>query len=779
MEQAFDVTGMTCAACSARVTKATEGVAGVDKAVVNLLKNSMVVDYDGNPDTVRAISAAVEKAGYGAIPRAAGGAQAAAAAQGPTAAERAQAAIAEKKRQLIVSLIFTVPLFYLSMGHMMSWPLPDIFLGHDHMLITALTELLLLVPVIFVNWHYFRTGFKTLFHGAPNMDALIALGSAASTAYGIAALYRMSYAMGQLDLDAAHTAFMDLSFEGAAMILTLITMGKFFEARAKGKTTDAINSLMDLAPKTAVRVVDGVEEEVPVDQLAVGDVLVVKAGQAIPTDGDVVEGTASVDESVITGESIPVEKTAGDTVTGATMNKSGWFTMKATAVGADTALSRIVKLVDDATSTKAPIERKADQIAGIFVPAVIAIALAVFVIWLFVGSFGDAVNHAVSVLVISCPCALGLATPTAVMVGTGRGAKLGVLIKSAESLETAGETQTVVLDKTGTITQGAPRVTDVIALGDAVEDDVLYVANALESRSEHPLAQAVMDRVREDGTTSIEVDDFRTVPGRGVAGTVAGMVCLAGNLGLMREAGVPTEAFEAEADRLAAQGKTPLLFAVAGQPAGIIACADTVKPTSKRAIEELHGMGIRTVMLTGDNERTARVVQEEVGVDEVFAGVLPEGKEERVRALCAQGKTAMVGDGVNDAPALARADTGIAIGAGTDIAMEAADIVLMRSDLQDVAVALDLSRATMRNIKQNLFWALFYNVICIPLAAGAFSAWGLTINPMISAAAMGFSSIFVVSNALRLRGWKPAFAMEEGAATAGMAPAAARAAEAA
>ncbi len=771
MEQAFDVTGMTCAACSARVTKATEGVAGVDKAVVNLLKNSMVVDYDGNPDTLRAVSAAVEKAGYGAIPRATGAAQTAAAA-GPTAAERAQAAIEEKKRQLIVSLAFTVPLFYLSMGHMMGWPLPAIFLGHDHMLITALTELLLLVPVIFVNWHYFRTGFKTLFHGAPNMDALIALGSAASTAYGIAALYRMAYWMGQFDLDAAHAAFMDLSFEGAAMILTLITMGKFFEARAKGKTTDAINSLMDLAPKTAVRLVDGAEEEVPVDQLAVGDVLVVKAGQAIPTDGEVVEGSVSVDESVITGESMPVEKTKGDAVTGATMNTSGWCTMKVTAVGADTALARIVKLVDDATSTKAPIERKADQIAGIFVPAVIAIALAVFVIWLFVGSFGEAVNHAVSVLVISCPCALGLATPTAVMVGTGRGAKLGVLIKSAESLETAGETKTVVLDKTGTITQGAPRVTDVIALGEAVEDDVLYVANALESRSEHPLAQAVMDRVREDGTTSIDVDDFRTVPGRGVAGTVAGMPCLAGNLDFMRAEGVPTEAFEEEADRLAAQGKTPLLFAVGGAPAGIIACADTVKPTSKRAIEELHGMGIRAVMLTGDNERTARVVQEQVGVDEVFAGVLPEGKEERVRALCAQGKTAMVGDGVNDAPALARADTGVAIGAGTDIAMEAADIVLMRSDLQDVAVALDLSRATMRNIKQNLFWALFYNVICIPLAAGAFSAWGLTINPMISAAAMGFSSIFVVSNALRLRGWKPGFALEEGAATAGMAPAA-------
>ena len=772
--QTFDVTGMTCAACSARVTKAAQGVPGVQEAAVNLLKNSMELVYDGDPDTIVAVSAAVEKAGYGAIPRidaqvepaVDSGANVAAALPTTSVSAAAARAADEVKRRLIVSAAFAIPLFYLSMGHMFGWPLPAFFLGHQSMMVVALTELLLLVPILFVNRGYFQRGFKTLVHGAPNMDSLVALGAAASTIYGVAAMYRMGAALGVGDVELAHTAFMDLYFEGAGMILTLITLGKWFEARAKGKTTDALDSLVNLAPKTATVLRGGIESEVPVADVQVGDVLVVKAGEAVPVDGVVLEGAGAVDESLITGESLPVDKVAGDMVTGASVNRSGWFTMEATAVGADTALARIVRLVDEATSTKAPIERKADAISAVFVPVVIGIASVTFVVWMLVGGgVSTAISHAISVLVISCPCALGLATPTAIMVGTGWGARHGVLVKSAEALETAHGVKTVVLDKTGTLTQGAPRVTDVV-LGVApgeeavvVEEQVRAVALALEARSEHPLAAAVVEwAAGGQPGGSREASGFRTLAGRGVSGVVDGREALAGNARLMEERGIALEAFADCMERVAGEGKTPLFFAADGRMLAMLACADTVKPTSAQAVDELRNMGVRTVMLTGDNARTAAAIQREVGVDEVVADVLPEGKEQRVRDLQAQGSTAMVGDGINDAPALARADVGIAIGAGTDIAIESADIVLMRGDVRDVAVALGLSRATMRIIKQNLFWALFYNAICIPVAAGVLAPWGIALTPTIAAACMSASSLCVVTNALRLRGWKPPFA---------------------
>ena len=797
-KQTFDVTGMTCAACSARVEKASSGVAGVFSATVNLLKNSMEVEYDGAPETIAAIVAAVEKAGYGATPRMAS-AQGAPAA-GAQAASRESAAAKEAKHvrmRLIVSFAFTIPLFYLSMGHMFGWPLPEIFLGHENMLTFAFTQFLLLLPVIFVNFKFFRVGFKTLFHGSPNMDSLIALGSTASTVYGIVAIYRIGWGMGHGDIDFAHMAAMDLYFESAAMILTLITLGKYFEARAKGKTTDAISALIDLAPKTALRrTASGAEEEIPAEQVRLGDVLVVRAGASVPVDGVVIEGAGTVDESAITGESVPVEKAVGASVTGATVNRTGWFAMRAERVGADTVLSGIIRLVDEATSSKAPIEKLADKISGVFVPAVIAIAVATFVIWMLVdGDVTGALSHAISVLVISCPCALGLATPTAIMVGTGRGAARGILVKSAEALQTAHGVKTVVLDKTGTITKGAPEVTDVIAVeglfgggrvgvaqslgspdsrgqstglsgscgtrfvgnadASAATSALLSLAYSLEARSEHPLARAIVDFAQASGVEAQEAESFEQIPGGGVSGRVAGRACLAGNARLMAERGIDASAFAQKAEQLADEGKTVLYFAADGKLAGAIALADAVKPTSAAAIAELSRMGIATVMLTGDNERTACAIQRAVGAGEVIAGVLPDGKEEVIRNLQKNGAVAMVGDGINDAPALARADVGIAIGAGTDIAIESADIVLMRSDLADVPAAISLSRATMRNIKQNLFWALIYNVICIPVAAGALAFAGVALNPMIAAAAMSCSSVCVVSNALRLRTWKP------------------------
>ena len=768
--QVFDVTGMTCAACSARVEKTTSAVPGVEKAVVNLLKNSMEVTYSGDEAVLTAISEAVDKAGYGAIPRAAGGgASKAAAHAGPTPADIAKAEARRVRIRLIVSFIFTIPLFYLDMGHMYGWPLPGVFLGHENMMTFGLTQFLLVIPVVAVNFKFFRNGFKGLVHKSPNMDTLVALGSAASMLYSIAALYRIGYALGHGDMDGAHMAAMDLYFESAGMILTLITLGKYFEARAKGRTTGAIEALMNLAPKTALVVGDdGSEREVPVEQVQVGDILAVRSGAGVPVDGTVVQGAAAIDESALTGESVPVDKAEGAEVCAGTVAVSGYVRIRATRVGDDTSLAHIIKLVDDATSSKAPIQRIADRISGVFVPAVISVAVLVFVVWLVATGMDvtKAVVHGISVLVISCPCALGLATPTAIMVGTGRGAREGILIKSAETLENAHDVSCVVFDKTGTITKGTPEVTDVVAAPGMDEADLLTLALSVEERSEHPLARAVVEHAAARTDDKLPVSDWRQVPGEGVACTTEGQAALAGNARMMQAKGVELGSLAARADELAAQGKTPLFFAWGGQLVGLIALADTVKPTSAAAIAELRAMGIRTVMLTGDNERTAAAIQRQVGVDEVVAGVLPQGKEAQIRRLQQQGKVAMVGDGVNDAPALARADIGIAIGAGTEVAIESADMVLMRSDLLDVASAVKLSRSTLRNIKQNLFWALFYNVICIPVAAGALTPLGVTLTPDFAAFAMSCSSICVVSNALRLRGWRPKWLSGEASAAA-------------
>ena len=761
MKCTFDITGMTCSACQARVEQAAASVSGVESAVVNLLKNTLDIECEDSAKVTALVVAAIEKAGYGAFPRLAqGGAAASSASSSAASASKQNVAAQEAARvklRLIVSFCFTVPLFYLSMGHMFGWPLPACFLGDQNLMVFALTQFLLLLPVIFVNFKFFRVGFKTLAHKAPTMDTLIALGSGASTLYGIAALYRMAAALGAGDTMAAHHASMDLYFESAAMILTLITLGKFFEARAKGKTTDAITSLMDLAPKTALLVADdGTESEIPVENVQVGDVLAVKAGQAVPVDGVVASGNGTVDESAITGESVPVEKLPGDTVTGATVNTAGYFTMQAKRVGADTALSQIIALVDEATSTKAPIQRIADKISGVFVPIVVALAVIVLVVWLIIGgSVSEAVNHAISVLVISCPCALGLATPTAIMVGTGRGAKNGILIKSAESLETAHDVQTVIFDKTGTITTGVPEVTDVLCAAGVEREELLQLVASVEAKSEHPLARALCSYASEQGISAMAVQQFAQIPGGGLRARLAGEDVLAGNERLMNDRGIELGALADKGDAFSQAGKTPLYFAYAGSLAGVIALADAVKPESAAAIAALKQQSVRTMMLTGDNVATANAIAQLVGVGNVVAGVLPQEKEAYVRRAAEQGKVAMVGDGVNDAPALARADVGIAIGAGTDIAIESADIVLMNSSLTDVVNAFDLSRATLRNIKQNLFWALFYNVICIPVAAGVLVPLGITLNPMIAAAAMSCSSICVVSNALRLRNWKP------------------------
>ncbi|MBR0404993.1 MAG: copper-translocating P-type ATPase [Eggerthellaceae bacterium] len=761
--QRFDVTGMTCAACSTRVEKATSEVPGVEKAVVNLLKNSMDVTYNGNPATIAAISEAVGKAGYGASPRvessSTGDSTQVASSQKTSRPENAAAKEAKSVRlRLIVSFIFAIPLFYLDMGAMYGWPLPPCFLGAENAMTMGLTQLILATPIVAVNYKFFRNGFKGLAHRAPNMDTLVALGATASMIYSIAQLYHIGIALGAGELHEAHMAAMDLYFEGAGMILTLITLGKYFEARSKGRTTDAITALMGLAPKTATLVDDfGNEVEVPIEQVKPGDILAVRAGQGVPVDGVVVEGNGVVDESALTGESVPVDKPVGSDVTGATVNTAGYFKMRAVRVGDDTALAHIIALVDDATSSKAPIQRLADRISSVFVPIVIAIAIAVFIIWFVISGMdiSKAVVHGIAVLVISCPCALGLATPTAIMVGTGRGAKQGILIKSAEALENSHNIATVVLDKTGTITKGAPEVTDIVVADGIEEGDLLMLAYGMEKKSEHPLARAICDYAQEQGSDQLPVKDFRQVAGRGLIGTTEGAEALAGNVEMMREAGIELGDLEARGEELALQGKTPLFFAWGGQLLGVIAVADQVKPSSAAAIREIRALGVRTVMLTGDNERTASAIQKQVGVDKVVAGVLPDGKDAEIRELSADGKVAMVGDGVNDAPALARADVGIAIGAGTDVAIESADMVLVRNDLLDVAAAIQLSRATMRNIKQNLFWALFYNVLCIPVAAGVLSPFGITLTPDIAAAAMSLSSIFVVMNALRLRAWKP------------------------
>ena len=743
---------MSCAACQVRVEKSVGRLDGVSDVNVNLLKNTMEVVYDENSISEEAIVDAVSKAGYGAIPRVEAATDAQAGKGGRTEhRDIAAEEYAKMKRRLWLSLVFTVPLFYISMGHMMGWPLPSSLLGDANSMVFALTLFLLAIPVAIINRKFFIGGFRSLMRLSPNMDSLIAIGSGAALVYGIYAMYRIAAALGIGDLGTAHAFAMDLYFESAAMILTLITLGKTLEARAKGRTSDAIRKLMDLAPKTAVVERDGVEEEIPIEKLRVGDAAIVRAGAAIPADGHVVSGGGAVDESAITGESIPVDKAEGDELTGATILRSGYIRMAVDKVGADTALEKIIRLVDDATSSKAPIAKLADKVSGVFVPIVIAIALVSAICWLIAGKgFEFSLSIAISVLVISCPCALGLATPTAIMVGTGRGASSGILIKSAEALETLHSIDAVVLDKTGTITEGRPAVTDIIAVNGVNPDDLLSKAASLEKLSGHPLGEAIVAEAERRSLALEEASGFAQSEGRGVSADIAGRRIAGGNRRML--ASVSEELSRLE-EKLAGDGKTPLFFTEDGRLVGIIALADTIKPTSRAAIEDLRSMGIRTIMLTGDNRRTAEAIQRQAGADSFIAEVLPSDKESEVRRLQKQGlKVAMVGDGINDAPALARADVGIAIGAGTDIAIESADVVLMKSDLRDVPKALELGKATMRNIKENLFWALFYNAICIPVAAGVlYPAFGLKLSPMIGALAMSFSSVFVVSNALRLR----------------------------
>ena len=758
-KEQFDITGMTCSACSARVEKSVAKLPGIQEVSVNLLKNSMVASYDEAALDTGQIIQAVEKAGYGAIPKAgqskpAAERTAASVPAGKPAVSTAQAEYAQMKRRLLLSAIFTIPLFYISMGHMMGWPLPGGLLGMENAITFAFTQFLLLIPVVFVNAKYYRMGFKTLFHGSPNMDSLIAIGSGAAIVYGIYAIFKIGIGFGHGDMETVHSFMMDLYFESAGMILTLITLGKTLEARAKGKTSDAITKLMNLAPKTATVERDGVEQQIPVEQVQQGETLIVKAGESVPVDGVVLEGFSSVDESALTGESIPVEKHVGDTVIGATINKTGYFKMQATKVGDDTTLAQIVRLVDEATSSKAPIAKLADKVAGVFVPTVIGIALVAAAVWLVLGYGVEfALSIGISVLVISCPCALGLATPTAIMVGTGKGATNGILIKSAEALETAHNIDTVVLDKTGTITQGKPVVTDILCGAGIDRLRLLQTAASLEKLSEHPLADAITAEVGKAKLPLSPVEDFQQIPGQGIVGWVDGEICLAGNRRMMDAHNITGGELLRSGETLAAEGKTPLFFARAGKLMGVIAVADVVKPTSAQAIQELSGLGIEVVMLTGDNAKTAQAIQRQVGVDRVVAEVFPQDKEKEIRRLQDRGKkVAMVGDGINDAPALARADVGIAIGAGTDVAIESADIVLMKSDLLDVSTAIQLSKAVIRNIKQNLFWAFIYNIIGIPIAAGVFFlSFGWKLNPMLGAFAMSFSSVFVVSNALRLR----------------------------
>lgn len=662
------------------------------------------------------------------------------------------------KRRLIISLVFLLPLFYLSMGHMMGLPIPWFFQGEENALAFAFTQLLLCLPIALVNRHYFTGGFAALWHRSPNMDSLIGIGSAAALVYGVWAIYQIGFGLGHGDLHLVHEYSMDLYFESAGMILTLITVGKYLESRAKGKTSQAFTKLINLAPKTAVRLTDGVEQEIPLEMVQAGDILAVKPGQSIPTDGRVAEGLSAVDESAITGESIPVEKQPGDPVTGGSINQSGYLKIEATKVGGDTTLAQIIRLVEEASSSKAPISKLADRVSGVFVPIVISIAVLAIIVWLLVGEpFSFALSIGISVLVISCPCALGLATPTAIMVGTGKGAENGILIKSAEALEVAHSVGAVVLDKTGTITEGKPHVTDLVDVGRV--PNLLQLAASLEKNSEHPLAAAIVAEAQKQSLSLLPVEDFVSEPGKGIRGRIKGKIYLAGNQKIIEENGVDIRALERPAARLAEEGKTPMFFAQDGQAIGIIAAADIIKPTSAQAVAEWKAMGIDVVMLTGDNERTAAAIQKQVGITRVVAQVMPQDKEKEVRAIQQSGKkVAMVGDGINDAPALTAADVGIAIGAGTDIAIESADIVLMKSDLMDAVTAIQLSKATLRNIKENLFWALFYNSLGIPLACGVFFfLLGWKLNPMFAAAAMSLSSVFVVSNALRLKFFRPKF----------------------
>ena len=744
MEQ-YNVTGMSCAACSARVEKAVKKVPGVTSCSVSLLTNSMGVEGTASP---AAILSAVQEAGYGASPKNASASKTSDASTDLDAL--ADHETPKLKRRLIASLGFLLVLMYFSMGHMMwGWPLPRWFDGNH--IAMGLVQLLLAGIVMVINQKFFINGFKGLIHGAPNMDTLVALGSMASFVWSTYALFAMTRAQVDGNDELVMHYMMEFYFESAAMILTLITVGKMLEARSKGKTTDALKSLMKLAPKTATLVRDGAEVTVAIADVQKGDVFVVRPGENIPVDGVVLEGTSAVNESALTGESIPVDKAVGDKVSAATTNQSGFLRCEATRVGEDTTLAQIIKMVSDAAATKAPIAKIADTVSGFFVPAVISIAVVTTIVWLLLGhELGYALARGISVLVISCPCALGLATPVAIMVGNGLGAKNGILFKTAASLEAAGRTQIVALDKTGTITEGAPRVTDLLPAEGVTETELLTLAAALESRSEHPLAKAVLTDAEAKAITPPEVSDFAALPGNGLAAKLDGMDIYAGNAAFIQTKLTLPAALAQQAEKLASEGKTPLFFGGAGRLLGVIAVADTIKEDSPEAIRQLQNMGIRVVMLTGDNQRTADAIGRQAGVDEVIAGVLPDGKEAVIRQLQASGKVAMVGDGINDAPALTRADTGIAIGAGTDVAIDAADVVLMNSKLSDVPAAIRLSRATLRNIHENLFWAFIYNIIGIPLAAGLFIPFGLTLNPMFGAAAMSLSSFCVVSNALRL-----------------------------
>ena len=742
MTEKFNVTGMTCSACSAHVEKSVKKLNGVKSVNVNLLQNNMHVDFDETAVSVDDIINAVVSGGYGAS---------VAGKEQEKKDNKIDNEISNMKFRLIVSLVCLVPLMYISMGHMWGWPFLNVFHGAENGITFALTQMLLMLPIMYVNRKYYITGFKTLFHGAPNMDSLIAIGSGAAFTYGIIAIYCIGYGLGHGDKEFAHSYMMNLYFESAAMILALITLGKFLESRAKGKTSQAIEKLIDLSPKTAVVIRDGKEVTVGVDDVRIGEIVVVKAGQSVPLDGVIVEGNGAIDESAITGESIAVEKNVGDKVIGATINKSGYFKFKVEKIGEDTALSQIIHLVEEASASKAPIAKLADKVSGIFVPVVISIAVITIIVWLLLGKgVSFALSMGISVLVISCPCALGLATPTAIMVGTGKGAQYGILTKSAESLETAHQVDTVVLDKTGTITEGKPSVTDIAPVGIS-DKELLQIAASIEYLSEHPLAKAIVEKA--DGLGFSDVADFEQIVGQGVKGNVDGKKVLAGNYKMMRENNIEVS----EDEIFANDGKTSLYFAVDNKFVGIIAVADTIKETSRQAIEDMRNMGLDVIMLTGDNAVTANAIKNKLPLSSAVAEVLPSDKEEVVRKLQQSGhKVAMVGDGINDAPALTRADVGIAIGAGTDIAIESADIVLMKSDLQDVVTSIELSHSVIKNIKENLFWAFFYNALGIPIAAGVlYGIAGLKLNPMIAALAMSFSSVFVVSNALRLRFFKP------------------------
>ena len=770
MKERFDVTGMTCSACSSHVEKSVGKLTGVENVSVNLLTNSMQVEFDENKLDTAGIIKAVEDAGYGAAVKD-GHAKFGAKTSGQSGSQEnnglsaVEQNVKNMKKRLIISLIFWIPLMYVSMGHMIyQWlniPMPPFTMnflhGNENAITYAFTQFLLLLPILIANQKYFKNGFKTLWHRSPNMDSLIAIGAGAAILYGIFAIYRIGYAMGHGDMAVVHQYAHDLYFESAGTILTLITIGKYLETKSKGKTSEAITKLLNLAPKTVTVVRDGVEQVIDATDVEKGEIFLVKPGESVAVDGIVLEGKSSFDESAITGESIPVPKQEGDTIVSASMNKSGLIRAKATKVGEDTTIAQIIRLVEEASSSKAPIAKMADKIAGVFVPTVITIALITGIIWLISGAtFEFAMSTAIAVLVISCPCALGLATPVAIMVGTGKGAENGILIKSGDALETAHQIDTVVLDKTGTITQGKPVVTDIICVArkNADKTQLLQIAGSLEKGSEHPLAEAIVNYCETNSIALEKVTDFNALFGKGIEGTVSGTHYYAGNEKMMEEKGISLSTEQKnQIQALAKQGRTPLLFADENQFLGIVAVADVVKTTSKEAVQKFRDYGIHVIMLTGDNEVTAQAIKEQVGIDEVIAGVLPTQKEEKISALKQAGhKVAMIGDGVNDAPALASADVGIAIGAGTDVAIESADIVLMKNDLLDAVGAVKLSRAVIRNIKENLFWAFFYNSIGIPLAAGVlYPLFQIKLNPMFGAAAMSLSSVCVVSNALRLR----------------------------